>query len=77
MRSGKMKKGDKVRCIDAKEKGIPIEENNIYTVKSYFKNPLAIEHLTGEAIVKERAQIPGVTLEEVPGYFMITRFEVV
>lgn len=71
-----MKRGDKVRCIDAKERGIPLQEGEVYTVKRPV-SAKEVEERTGEAIIIERAHIPGVTLEEVPGYFMQTRFELV
>lgn len=71
-----MRRGDKVRCVDAKERGIPLREGHIYTVKRSV-SARDVEERTGEAIILERAHIPGVTLEEVEGYFMQTRFEVV
>lgn len=69
-----MKAGDKVRCIDAKERGIPLIEGETYTIKNYSADP---SKLIGPIEITERAHIPAVTLVDVKGYFMATRFEVV
>lgn len=70
-----LSKGDRVRCVDAKESGIPLREGEVYTIKRRWARGSAVEALTGEATIAKRAHIPAVTLEEVPGYFMETRFE--
>ncbi|MDR5728823.1 MAG: hypothetical protein RB191_15480 [Terriglobia bacterium] len=68
-----MKPGDKIKCINAKEWGIPITEGEVYTVKTYGR----YDEDDAEVVDESRLAIPAVRLVEVPGIFMATRFEVV
>lgn len=67
------KKGQSIRCVRAKEAGIPISEGETYTVRRTF---------IGDPDGHERTEIPGmentpgVELEELPlNYFTADRFE--
>jgi hypothetical protein len=64
----------KVRCVDAKEPGIPIREGEIYTVGKTFVGP---EGCPGDGLRSGMDDVPGISLVEVPGYFRADRFEVV
>ena len=64
-----LKKGDKVMCMDAKEVGIPVEEGSVYTIKSYNANA---DKEWGDGSITDNG--PGVTLEEVSGYYRASRF---
>ena len=61
----------KVRCIDAKERDIPITEGEIYTVERKFKGAQEFH----EECLPGMEQTAGYTLEEVAGYFRADRFE--
>jgi hypothetical protein len=61
----------KVRCIDAKEFGIPLVEGETYTVTSKFVGPQ--DH--SEAPIPGMENVSGYTLKEVRGYFRADRFE--
>lgn len=63
----------KVRCINAKERGIPIVEGQEYTVKSEF---LGKDLVTHEVTVPEMKNVKGYTLIGVEGHFRADRFEV-
>jgi hypothetical protein len=63
----------KVRCVEAKERGISLVEGQIYTVKSQFVG----NQSTQEATIPGMEDVPGYTLVEIPGYFRADRFETV
>lgn len=63
----------KVRCVDAKEPGIPIVEGQVYTVKSKFVGAQS----GAEAIIPGMETTPGYSLVEVPGNYRADRFEVI
>jgi predicted RNA-binding protein with TRAM domain len=57
----------KVRCIDAKDWGIPLKEGETYTVRTQFS----------EAPDWGREEVEGYTLCEVGGRFLASRFVVI
>lgn len=59
-----------IRCIDAKEPGIPLIEGRTYTVESEFIGAQS----KAEATIPGMENTPGYTLSEVPGYFRADRF---
>ncbi len=63
----------KVKCINAKEFGIPIVEGRTYTVATCFVG----NQVPSEMCIPGMEDVPGYTLVEVPGYFRADRFEVV
>ena len=64
-----MKKGDRVRCVDAKEKGIPLVEGQEYVLSC---DPYIYR---GGDI--DRGGVKAVHVEGDGGIYMSTRFEVV
>ena len=69
-----MKRGDRVRVVDAKEPGIPITEGAVYTVARAG----TYRALTGEEPDIDNGGVKAVILQERPNdIFMVTRFEVI
>jgi hypothetical protein len=63
--------------VHAPEVGIPIREGETYTVKAYSRDPTRHplwDEIT-EAVIEARLGIAAVSLVEVPGLYMATRFE--
>lgn len=65
------KENDSIICVHAPEKGIPIKENERYTIKSLFKG----SQNSLEEPIPEYENEYGVKLNEVNGYFLANRFK--
>lgn len=68
-----MRPGTKLRCVDAKEHGIPITEGETYTLKTYAADG---SKRWGDGSMLHQKE-PGVELTEVGGCFLLSRFEVI
>lgn len=65
------KKGQKVTCVRAPEKGIPITEGEKYTVKStFFGNQYHVDEC-----IPGMEDTPGITVNEADGWFTADRFQ--
>lgn len=72
MEKTKLPVGTKLRCIRAPEHGIPIKEGQEYTVSRWVRDGHTV---FGDGMGPNKGE-PGVELNEVPGAFLLNRFEV-
>jgi len=73
MAKTKLPAGTKLLCVRAPEYGIPIKEGQEYTVKRWVAD--GQQHFGDGTTLNEGE--PGVELKEVPGAFLLNRFEVI
>jgi hypothetical protein len=73
--TAKLKRGDKLICIDAKETSIQLVEGEVYTVRRVLKTGRQVEDYTGDFFIPATAaELPAVVVEEIGGCYMNKRF---
>jgi hypothetical protein len=73
MEKTKLPAGTKLLCVRAPEYGIPLKEGLEYTVRHWVADGHAV---FGDGTGPNKGE-PGVELTEVPGAFLLNRFEVI